>query len=65
MKTRKALSLFFCTVAFAAGAATVSIDTAKRAAGSWAISDASLGVPHGPTVSGATAYDVDGTTGFF
>ena len=65
MKTRKALSLFFCTVAFAAGAATVSIDTAKRAAGSWAISDASLGVPHGPTVSGATAYDVDGTTGFY
>ena len=65
MKTRKALSLFFCTVAFAAGAATVSIDTAKRAAGSWAISDASLGVPHGPTVSGATAYDVDGATGFY
>ena len=65
MKTRKALSLFFCTVAFVAGAATVSVDTAKLAAGSWALSDASLGVPHGRTVSGATAYDVDGTTGFY
>jgi len=65
MKTRKALSLFFSTVAFAAGAATVSIDTAKLAAGSWALSDASLGVPHGRTVGGATAYDVDGTTGFY
>ena len=65
MKTRKALSLFFCTVAFAASAATVSVDKAKFAAGSWALSDASLGVPHGPTVSGATAYDVDGTTGFY
>ena len=65
MKTRKALSLFFCTVAFAASAATVSIDTAKFAAGSWALSDASLGVPHGRTVSGATAYDVDGATGFY
>ena len=65
MKTRKALSLFFCTVAFAAGAATVSVDTAKLAAGSWALSDASLGVPHGRTVSSATAYDVDGTIGFY
>ena len=65
MKTRKALSLFFCTVAFAASAATVSVDTAKFAACSWALSDASLGVPHGRTVSGATAYDVDGTTGFY
>ena len=65
MKTRKALSLFFCTVAFAAGAATVSIDTAKRAASSWALSNASLGVPHGRTVSGATAYAVNGTTGFY
>ena len=65
MKTRKALSLFFCMVAFAAGAATVSIDTAKRAASSWALSNASLGVPHGRTVSGATAYAVDGTTGFY
>ena len=34
MKTRKALSLFFCTVAFVAGAATVSVDTVKLAAGS-------------------------------
>ena len=65
MKTRKALSLFFCTVAFAAGAATVSVETAKFAAGSWALSDASLGVPHGRTVSSATAYAVDGTTGFY
>ena len=65
MKTRKALSLFFCTVAFAASAATVSVDKAKFAAGSWALSDASLGVPHGRTVSGATAYDVDGSTGFY
>ena len=65
MKTRKALSLFFCTVAFAASAATVSVDTAKLAAGSWALSDASLGVPHGRTVSEATAYDVDGTPGFY
>ena len=65
MKTRKALSLFFCTVAFAASAATVSVDKAKFAAGSWALSDASLGVPHGRTVSGTTAYDVDGSTGFY
>ena len=65
MKTRKALSLFFCTVAFAAGAATVSVDTAKLAAGSWALSNASLGVPHGRTVSGATAYEVDGKPGFY
>ena len=65
MKTRKALSLFFCTVAFVAGAATVSVDTVKLAAGSWALSNASLGVPHGRTVSGATPYDVDGTVGFY
>ena len=65
MKTRKALSLFFCSVAFAAGAATVSVDTAKLAAGSWALSDASLGVQHGDSVSGATSYNVDGTPGFF
>lgn len=65
MKTRKALSLFFCTVAFAAGAATVSVDTAKLAAGSWALSDASLGVQHGDSVIGATTYNVDGTPGFF
>ena len=65
MKTRKALSLFFCTVAFAAGAATVSVDTAKFAAGSWALSDAALGVRHGRTVSGATAYEVDGKPGFY
>lgn len=65
MKTRKALSLFFCTVAFAAGAATVSVDTAKHAAGSWALSNAALGVPHGRSVSSATAYDVDGTNGFY
>ena len=65
MKTRKALSLFFCTVAFAAGAATVSVDTAKLAAGSWALSDASLGVQHGDSVAGVTTYDVGGTPGFF
>ena len=65
MKTRKALSLFFCTVAFAAGAATVSVDTAKLAAGSWALSDASLGVQHGDSVIEATTYNVDGTPGFF
>ena len=65
MKTRKALSLFFCTVAFAASAATVSVDKAKLAAGSWALSNASLGVPHGKTVSGATPYDVDGSVGFY
>jgi hypothetical protein len=65
MKTRKALSLFFCTVAFAAGAATVSVDTAKLAAGSWALSNASLGVQHGDSVAGVTTYDVGGTPGFF
>ena len=65
MKTRKALSLFFCTVAFAAGAATVSVDTVKLAAGSWALSNASLGVPHGKAVSGAAPYNVDGSVGFY
>ena len=65
MKIRKALPLFFCSVAFAAGAATVSVDTAKLAAGSWALSDASLGVQHGNTVLGAMTYNVDGTPGFF
>lgn len=65
MKTRKALSLFFCTVAFAAGAATVSVDKAKLAAGSWALSNASLGVPHGKAVSGAAPYNVDGSVGFY
>ena len=65
MKTRKALPLFFCTVAFAAGAATVSVDTAKLAAGSWALSDAALGVQHGDSVIEAMTYNVDGTPGFF
>ena len=65
MKTRKALPLFFCTVAFVANAATVSVDTAKLAAGSWALSDAALGVAHGRTVSGATVYDVGGKPGFY
>ena len=65
MKTRKALSLFFCTVAFVANAATVSVDTAKLAAGSWALSDAALGVKHGRTAGEATAYDVDGSVGFY
>ena len=65
MKPRKALLLFFCAVAFVANAATVSVDTVKFAAGSWALSNASLGVPHGKAVSGATPYDVDGTVGFY
>ena len=65
MKTRKALPLFFCAVAFVANAATVSVDTAKLAAGSWALSDAALGVAHGRTVSGATVYDVGGKPGFY
>ena len=62
MKPRKAISLFFCTVAFAASAATVSVDTAKLAAGSWARSNASLGVKHGTAVKSAV---VGGTNCFY
>ena len=65
MKASKIHLLFFLAFALGANAATVSVDTVKLAAGSWALSNASLGVPHGRTVSGATPYDVDGTVGFY
>ena len=65
MKTSKITSLVVLALAFSANAETVSLDTAKLAAGSWALSDAALGVSHGRTVGGATAYDVDGAPGFY
>lgn len=65
MKLGKAIPLFFLSFAFGANAATVSVDTVKLAAGSWALSNASLGVPHGTTVSGATPYSVNGTNAFY
>ena len=65
MKANKALLLSILAFAYCAGATPVSVDTARLAAGSWALSDASLGVPHGTTVGDATPYDVDGTVGFY
>ena len=65
MKPRKALSLVLCMVAFAAHAASVSIDTIKFAAGSWARSNAALGVRHGRAVSAVEPYEVGGTNGFY
>ena len=65
MKASKIHLLFFLAFALGANAATVSVDTVKLAAGSWALSNASLGVPHGTTVSGATPYSVDGTNAFY
>ena len=50
---------------FGAQGAPVSDATARLAAGSWAVSDASLGVPHGNSVGKARAYSVDGTNGFY
>ena len=60
----KAIFMALLALAFAAQGAPVSDATARFAAGSWALSDASLGVPHGISVSEARAYDVDGTNGF-
>lgn len=65
MKASKIHLLLLLTFAFAANAAQVDESTARLAAGSWALSDASLGVPHGTTVSGATPYSVDGTNAFY
>lgn len=61
----KAIFMALLALAFAAQGAPVSDATARFAAGSWALSDASLGVPHGISVSEARAYDVDGTNGFY
>ena len=65
MKASKIHLLLLLTFAFAANAAQVDVSTARFAAGSWALSNASLGIPHGKTVSGVTSYDVDGTNGFY
>ena len=65
MKASKIHLLFLLTFALGANAATVSVDTVKLAAGSWALSNASLGVPHGTTVSDATPYSVAGTNVFY
>lgn len=65
MKANKVLLLSLAAFAICANAAPVSVDTAKFAAGSWARSDAALGVRHGDTVSGAETHDVDGTPGFY
>jgi len=61
----KAISMALLALAFAAQGAPVSDATARFAAGSWALSDASLGVPHGISVGETRAYDVDGTNGFY
>ena len=61
----KAIFVALLALAFAAQGAPVSDATARLAAGSWAVSDASLGVPHGSSVGEARAYSVDGTNGFY
>ena len=65
MKASKIHLLFLLTLALAANAAQVDESTARLAAGSWALSNASFGVPHGKTVSEVTSYDVDGSIGFY
>ena len=65
MKTNKTLWLALIALALNAYAAPVSVETARFAAGSWALSDAALGVPHGVSAGDAVAYDVDGTNGFY
>ncbi len=65
MKANKILLLSSLAFAVNAFAAPVSVDTARLAAGSWALSDAALGVPHGSSAGEAVAYGVDGTNGFY
>ena len=65
MKANKALLFSLIALALNVHAAPVSVETARFAAGSWALSDAALGVPHGTSVGDAVAYDVDGTNGFY
>ena len=61
----KAIFMALLALTFGAQGAPVSDATARLAAGSWAVSDASLGVPHGSSVGEARAYSVDGTNGFY
>ena len=61
----KAIFMALLALTFGAQGAPVSDATARLAAGSWAVSDASLGVPHGNSVGEARAYGVDGTNGFY
>lgn len=61
----KAIFMALLALTFVAQGAPVSDATARLAAGSWAVSDASLGVPHGKSVGEARAYSVDGTNGFY
>ena len=65
MKTAKVLLLFALVAAPCAFAEPVAPSVARYAAACWAVSDAALGVPHGTSASGITAYAVDGTTGFY
>lgn len=65
MKTDKVFLFSLLVLATSALAAPVSVDTVKLAAGSWALSDAALGVQHGSSVRDAAAYDVDGKPGFY
>ena len=56
----KAIFMALLALTFVAQGAPVSDATARLAAGSWAVSDASLGVPHGKSVGEARAYSVAG-----
>lgn len=65
MKAYKTTFLLAFAFALGAFADAVSPATARLAAGSWALSNASLGVPHGRKVSAVEPYEVAGTNGFY